>query len=226
MTTGLLTALLASCGLPAPPPLPTPPPTSPVPDLVPTSVPTAPPPSDAELAAALLTAADIGGSYRSIPIEANAAGGLGDGVTQCGEAASDDGATPGGRRAEAGFQGGQLGPFVAEVLTALPQTDAQRAMAAFRRAMQECAEFTSSGDLSGVTIRLEQLSFPTMGDETFAYRVIAAAGGGLVLYGHVVAVRHRDVLVLITLMQVGSPEVGPTAEIVAKAVDKLKRVRR
>ncbi|NJP33761.1 hypothetical protein [Micromonospora thermarum] len=113
------------------------------------------------------------------------------------------------------------------MLTALPEADVQEAMAAFRRATQECAEFSSSsGDLSGVTVRLEQLSFPTLADETVAYRVIAAAGGGLVLYGHVVAVRHRDVLVLITLLQVGSPEVGPTAQIAAKAVDKLKRVRR
>lgn len=226
LTTGLLAALLTACGLPDPPPLPTPPATPTVPDATTTAAPTLTPPSDADLAAALLTAAEVGGDYRSIPIASNAAGGLGSGVTQCGEAVSDDGTTPTGPRAEAGFQGGQFGPFVAEVLTALPGTDAQEAMTAFRRATQECAEFTGgNGDLAGVTIQLEQLTFPALADDTAAYRVTATVGSGLALYGHVVAIRHRDVLLVITLLQIGSPEVGPTAQIAAKALDKLERLR-
>ena len=80
--------------------------------------------------------------------------------------------------AETSFEQSQLGPWVEQLVAVLEsQDDAEEAMEWFRDAFT-CAEWhTENDDGQPVVWRLSPLSFPVVGDETFATRASVDSGG-------------------------------------------------
>ena len=75
-------------------------------------------------------------------------------------------------RVTANFQESEFGPFLAQVIDFFPDGDAERVMTEFSDAFGSCTEWTDiDEDGTETTWRLSPLSFPKVGDETFAFRM-------------------------------------------------------
>lgn len=70
------------------------------------------------------------------------------------------------------FQKSELGPLLNHTIDFFPDGDAKRVMAEFGDALGSCTEWTDiDEDGTETTWRLSPLSFPKIGDETFAFRM-------------------------------------------------------
>lgn len=123
--------------------------------------------------------------------------------------------------AKADFQAGSLGPFVSEELAAGSAAQVSTKWAAFATAASECRTFTSPASSGGTDkYTLEALSFPSYGDQTYAFAVtvttpVADASGD------VVVVRKGDTVVeIITIGLTGVP-VATVEQITSAAVAKV-----
>jgi hypothetical protein len=183
-------------------------------------------PSKDVLTAALLTAAELPGSYTVLPSPDAPAAQLGTGVQGCSGASADPAPKV---TALVVYQGGPVGPFIAEAISGSDQDTAVRTMQGLQQVVANCSRFGS--ELPGgikVEIAIDQLTFPRIGDDLVAFRLTETlTGAGAALYAHVVYVRTGQFVVVSTLMQISSPDVATTESLVRAAVAKAdKQLRR
>ena len=88
-------------------------------------------------------------------------------------------------------------------------------------ALSQCCTFsTKAEDGSTVTMDLGPLSFPKLGEETFALR-IPADSQGLTLAGDMVVIRQDAVGILITNLALGTVDTQLTETVARTALAKL-----
>lgn len=130
---------------------------------------------------------------------------------------------------EAEFTKGSLGPFVTHTIGSYKSGDAGIAFDYARAVFEDCRTWTEPGD-DGVPIeyRASPLSFPRLGDQTFAMRVDAKIGT-VDAQVDIVFVRRGDVIFLIgnTMGGLGVATVDTplTEQLVRKADEKLGALR-
>jgi hypothetical protein len=151
------------------------------------------------------------------------AGQMGAGVEGCG----GPGAQPQPSvQSTAVFQGGVVGPFVAESIVVAEESATVGMMAALKAVTQNCSRF--GGDMPGgvrMDIAIDELTFPRVGDEVLAFRLTGSIpGAGAAVFAHVVTTRIGRIAVTVILMQLSSPDVATTEAIVRPAVDKAGRL--
>ena len=132
-----------------------------------------------------------------------------------------------GDDAEIAFTQGELGPLFGEEVSSLDTADeVSTRIADLKEALGECPSFTYKDD-RGATQRvtIAPVSFPTVGDESFAVRISVTFRGGRLGMTVVTARVRNHVLVMtgMTLTTVaGSSQLPPKEleELVGKAVEK------
>jgi hypothetical protein len=124
--------------------------------------------------------------------------------------------------AEINFTKGSFGPFVGEGITALPEGQAHKLLGELADALSKCSTFSSKND-DGTTTKatLQPLSFPKLGDETFAVR-LAMDAEGFPLTLDLVVVRSGSNLLLIDNAGIGTVDSSVTESVTRKAVKKLQ----
>jgi hypothetical protein len=151
----------------------------------------------------------------------NPASGLNTSLKDCAEAPADSSAVT----AEQVYQGGAIGPFVVETITDTGADTAAALLTKLRSVKQNCHQF--DGQMAGgikLQVTIDDLSMAKIGDDTVAYRLTATVpGAGAALYAHLVTVRVGGLLVLVSLMQMSSPDVGATEKIVRQATAKAQQ---
>ncbi|MCX9191614.1 hypothetical protein C3Y87_09340 [Carbonactinospora thermoautotrophica] len=126
-----------------------------------------------------------------------------------------------GPKAEANFTKGSFGPFVGEELALLGEEQARKSMSMLNEVLAKCRTFTSKDDNGEtVTVKLNTLSFPKIGDDTYALRVTLGSGG-IAVDADVITIRRGGVLILITNAQLGSPDSQLTETVARKALAKV-----
>jgi len=127
-------------------------------------------------------------------------------------------------KGEVKYKGGAFGPFVDETVAVMGDS-AEQLYRSFRDAMQSCHSFRSKND-DGSYSRgtFEALSFPNIGDDTFAAQMkigpVPLVGSA---YADFVLVRLGDVFVLLVTAQVAAPPDGSEfAQLSKKAVHRVK----
>jgi hypothetical protein len=126
--------------------------------------------------------------------------------------------------AEADFSKGSLGPFVNERVWVQPDGKAERNYGRFADAIKTCSTFVSKDDRGKpMQFKLAALSFPNLGDETFAARMITESEIGA-LYIDLIIVRLDDTMVSLINAGFGGPDSALTEQIARKGVDKVKSV--
>ena len=125
--------------------------------------------------------------------------------------------------AEAAFVS-PTGSDVSENLRSLSQTGAAALFAEQVEAITACPRLTGTND-SGLsfTVSLTALSFPRLGDETFAFR-IATTGYGTTVTMDAVTVRRGGVLVGIAHTARGPVDTAVTEDVIRRALDKAAKV--
>ncbi|MFI1997059.1 hypothetical protein [Actinoplanes sp. NPDC020271] len=116
------------------------------------------------------------------------------------------------------------GSDVSENLRSLSQTGAAALFAEQTEAITACPRLTGTTD-SGLsfTMSLTALSFPRLGDETFAFRGATTAYGTTVT-ADVVTVRRGGVLVGIAHTAKGPVDTAVTEDLIRRALDKAAKV--
>ena len=127
-----------------------------------------------------------------------------------------------------GFQRSQSGPFLLQTVGVYERGGAAAFMESLKRASESCTTWTVTGREGKITVwKLAPLSFPKLGDETFAFRLSIDTG---VLPGEsdVVFVRRGDIVSLLEYAGVSLATVDSqqTETIVRKADEKLQKVAR
>ena len=143
----LLVAGLTTTACTDPPPLPGPADVGPAPATTGGAAPAASAPVAGKNAvtAALLAPAELGDGYSANPALAanNPANGMNTSLLDCAEASSD----PGAVSAHQVYQGGAVGPFVVETITATQQAQAAALMDRLRTVKKNCHQF--DGQMAG-----------------------------------------------------------------------------
>lgn len=171
--------------------------------------------TEAELRAALLTVTDLPAGFTVDTSPESAS-------TTSGCEQLDALKRQGGSELEARFTKGSYGPFVSETLKQGPSEAATHdALVKMSGALSQCRTFsTKADDGSTVTMKLGPLSFPKLGDETFALRMTADSQG-LTLAGDMVVIRQDAVGILITNLAFGTVDTQLTETVAHTAVAKL-----
>ena len=130
-------------------------------------------------------------------------------------------------RLTADFQQSELGPLLSQIIDRFAEGDAKRIMAEFGDAFGSCTEWVDvDEDGQETTWRLGPLSFPTFGDETFAFRMsTTVAILGFVELDFVVW-RRGDVTEVIGHTSIGFEGIDSeqTEAFVRRADDKLRAI--
>ncbi len=126
-------------------------------------------------------------------------------------------------KTSANFQKSQLGPYVTEALGAFADGKSKAWMEALQKRLS-CTTWTDT-DSSGTktTYQLAPLSFPKIGDQTFAFRMTVSTS----LFNaesDFVFIRAGDVVIEVGNIGVGSVDSDLTATLAQKALDKLQSV--
>jgi hypothetical protein len=117
-------------------------------------------------------------------------------------------------RASVEFEKSALGPFLTHSIVVYPGRDkAEAALADYMSAAEECLEFTDS---EGNTTTLSPMSFPSLGDESFALRMRSS------LEFDVVQVRVDNVLINIMQAGFGAVDSALTEELARAAVERYR----
>jgi hypothetical protein len=180
-------------------------------------------PAKAAVTAALLTPQELGDEYSANPGLAanNPANGLNTSLKDCAKATDDSGAVT----AQQVYQGGPTGPFVVETLTETQVAPAAALMNQLRTVRQNCHQF--DGEMAGgikLNVTIDSLSLTKVADETVAYRLTATVpGAGAAFYSHLVTARSGGLVVLVSTMQMSSPDVAVTEKMIRTAMDKARR---
>jgi hypothetical protein len=181
------------------------------------------PPAKTAVTAALLTPAELGEGYTANPALAgnNPATGMNTSLMDCAKAAKDTGAIS----AQEVYQGGAIGPFVVETITSTEAAKAAALMDALRTVKANCHQF--DGQMAGgikMQVTIDDLTMAKAGDEMVAYRLTATVpGAGAALYAHLVTARTGNLVVLLSLMQMTSPDVAVTEKMMQAAVTKADK---
>jgi hypothetical protein len=125
------------------------------------------------------------------------------------------------------FKADDLGPFIRERLLELSPEDAQKVVTNLRSAVDACRHFTSHDDTVGsIEFSVSMLSVDPMGDATAAIRLTGRPTiVDLALYQDIVAIRHGDVVILISHVSMSSIDVSLTRSTAEKALRKLQSRR-
>lgn len=138
----------------------------------------------------------------------------------CGEPPIDEQFEP-SAEAEAAFKKDDFGPFVNHAVATYESREAEQAMDAALEAAQSCQEWTETEDGEETTFTLQPVSFPTVGDQTVAFR-INAESQDFTFTGDVVFWRRGDLISLFShLAFQGGLDSDLTEELVMAADDKL-----
>ena len=122
---------------------------------------------------------------------------------------------------EASFTKGDFGPFIEQSLAQLPIDRAQRSMDQLATVLDKCRTITDvNEDGTKIRFRLSGLSFPRIGDDTFAFRM-KADSNGFTMNADVVAIRRGGVLTLIVHLGLGAIDSALTEKIARKALTKI-----
>jgi hypothetical protein len=174
-----------------------------------------PVPTQEELAAALLTTADLPGGYSAEP---PGSGLTLNSLTECPELG--DGPNPDAQAAVA-FTAGNQGPDVSETLLQYSVSAAKAQISLFTRVAQACnnLSFTAAGLTFSVGIVTEHP--PGLGDESVALRINAALTAyNITINGDLVAVRHGGTVIVVT--NVGLPlNAAVTQTVVSQGYAKV-----
>ncbi|GAB2568317.1 hypothetical protein Aab01nite_43610 [Paractinoplanes abujensis] len=174
------------------------------------------------VSAALLTPAELGDGYSVNPAMAgnNPATGMNTSLLNCAEATEDTGAVS----AHQVYQGGAVGPFVVETITVTEPARAAALMDRLRTVKKNCHQF--DGQMAGgitMKVTIDDLTLARVGDDTVSYRMTATVpGAGAALYAHLVTARAGNLVVLLSLMQMTSPDVAVTEKMMQAAVAKAR----
>jgi hypothetical protein len=186
-----------------------------------TAEPARPLPDKDSLSAALLAPEELGAGYSANPALAsnNPAAGLNTSLLDCAQAAGD----PSSATAAQVYQGGPIGPFVVETITAMTHSGkAATLMSQLRTVKQNCHQF--DGQMAGgikLQITIDDLTIRQAGDETVAYRLTGTVpGAGAAIYAQLVTARSGRLVVLVSIMQMTPLEVSVTDAMVQAAVTK------
>lgn len=114
------------------------------------------------------------------------------------------------QRAEADFQQSEDGPFLQEIVAAGPRQQVSAVWTSIQKAPGLCASST----------RLSPTSFPSYGDQSFAWR-LAAVRSGVSYGGDVVAVRTEQAFVEVVVFGLGGVSEPLVREMVGKALGKF-----
>jgi hypothetical protein len=123
-------------------------------------------------------------------------------------------------KAEADFQGGQLGPFFTEELAQIKPGVAKSQLDALAQALPGCQPQTETqDDGSALTYTVSPLAFPTLGEQTVAVR-LKVDGSLLPIQGDAVFIRRANSVAIVALLAVGlaGPDEALT-EMLARRVD-------
>jgi hypothetical protein len=174
----------------------------------------------------LLTTADLPAGYVATPAGTNPASGMGPSLHDCGSARSSP--SPGTARVDAlaVFQQG-VTMFVAEGLTVTDEATARGTIEGLATVTRDCGAFSGVGGPGlDISVTLAQLTFPPVGDGSAAFRMTGSLGGvATAIFAHVVAFRHRDVVITVTVMGMRDPDVATTGAIVRSALAKVRARR-
>lgn len=124
-------------------------------------------------------------------------------------------------RAEADFQQSEIGPFIAEKLDAGPSAQVAQAWAAFASATATCRSFSGQTSSGTAQYKLSSLSFPSYGDQTYAFAITVTASG-ISASGDVVVVRKGGTLVQILALGIPDVPVSTVEQFTSAAVAKVK----
>ncbi|MGQ0779165.1 MAG: hypothetical protein ACT4NY_32920 [Pseudonocardiales bacterium] len=111
---------------------------------------------------------------------------------------------------------------VSEVLLQMSTGGADELMSTLARVPGECAEFVS--ELAGLQIAFTaaEFDFASIGEETVALRLTAQVSGlGVMLEEHVVAVRHADMVLVVSHAAPGSADRAVTETVTHAAYEKV-----
>jgi hypothetical protein len=127
--------------------------------------------------------------------------------------------------ADSQFTKGSLGPNLSETLTVYQAGTAKRVWDEVTAVLKTCTEYTSTNaDGTTITFKLTPLSFPKLGDDTFALRLTA----DVALFGSAsvdaIYVRYGDVFLTVVHLSIGLTSVDTTLteQVVRKAEAKLR----
>jgi len=187
----------------------------------------APAPTEAQLKSALLTVADLPAGYKVDPSASTADD---DGATSDNPACTDtfkgfekatlDKDAP---HVEAGFTGGENGPFLIQSLVGLDGDEASEEFALFRDSLRKCTTWTETDrDGTKTTNTLAPMAFAKFGDDTESMK-LTLNKLTLTVTANFIVVRVGGTLCV--LMHLGVPAVAAadTEALVRKATEKIDR---
>jgi hypothetical protein len=176
--------------------------------------------SDGQLRAALLTVQDMPTGFTVDTDTSKDSAGTLQGCEQL-DGLNQNAGT--GLDIEAKFTKGGFGPFVSETLGQKDEKEAKAAVDKFADALSSCKTAKSTGTDGKVTeFHLSPLSFPKLGDDTFALRMSADAEG-LTIGIDVIVVRRAGVMLVVLNAGVGSPDSAITETVARKALAKVDK---
>jgi hypothetical protein len=172
-------------------------------------------PSSADLNAALLRIDDVPTGY-AIATDAN------DSSTDTGICNKEPVSklVPSSAKVQRAFQKAAVGPFIAEELLAYSDTTiARSAVDTFRSQAQGCTSWQDKAtDGTTTTYQLAALSFPRLGDDTFAFQLNSTGGVFPVTIDYVL-IRHANIVMAVVTVETLAP--GPDLEPLARtALDR------
>jgi len=171
-------------------------------------------PSKEEVASKLLTLSDMPTGWTTSGSSSDSS----NTSTLCGSS-NDSGISQ--VKADADFKKGELGPYATEILAAFKSGDAEAWMKQFK-AKFTCSEDTEISDGTPTTFHYSALSFPNLGDETFAIRMTTDAG----ILGEadvdVVYVRVGNDVLSVLNIGIRSVDSDLTQTLTQKAVDRVR----
>jgi hypothetical protein len=123
-----------------------------------------------------------------------------------------------------------VGPSITHTIARFPSGMAQRVIDRWRQILEQCPQWEEPAN-QGTTyqLRAAPLSFPRLGDQTFAVR-LTVAGGGAAAQGDQVIIRRGDVLSVLTATTAGLGAAAPfdaalLEQLARKADEKLGALR-
>lgn len=123
---------------------------------------------------------------------------------------------PAARKAEASFTGGQLGPFLNQLIAEYNDDEAEIAIQSGRDAIA-CGSWT---DGDGVEWTINEMSFPDVGDEKIAIKVTGTSDG-FAITAEMIVIRDGNKLISVTHSGLGSVDSSLTEQVVRTSLDRL-----
>jgi hypothetical protein len=128
-------------------------------------------------------------------------------------------------KAEADFKKGEVGPFIIELMVAWPApATAKSFLEQVRAAAASCTSYQTTDNGQTATNTVSPLSFPKLGDDSFAVRV-NVSGATLPADVDVAAIRKGPVALLVVQLAVGAIDTAITEQAAraatSRATDKL-----